>query len=87
MRGEGWLVILSYTHQKMFVHGDGGGVAVTALRPDNVSMSPTQGLLNRDWASLATVRPFYTRVVMVRVGTVRSQQWAGSSPHWNSHQG
>ena len=83
--------ILTYTDQQMFVHGDGGGdgggVAVTALRPDNVSMSPTQGLLNRDWGSQATVRPFYRRVVMVRVGTVRSQQWAGSSPHWNSHQG
>ena len=35
----------------MFVHHDGGGLAVTALRPDNVSMSPTQGLLNRDWGS------------------------------------
>ena len=42
----------NYTDQNMFVHrgdgGGGGGVSVTALRPDK-SLSPTPRLLNREW--------------------------------------
>lgn len=45
----------------MFVHCDvgGGGVAVTALRPDNVSISNT-GAAKQRVGLTAPVGPFYT---------------------------
>ena len=51
------------TDQNMFVHcdvgGGGGGVAVTALRPDNVSISNT-GAAKQSVGLTAPVGPFYT---------------------------
>ena len=52
-----WLL---YTDQKLFVHGEGDGdvVAVTALKPDNVSLSNTRAAKQR-LGLTDPVKPFY----------------------------